>query len=326
MISTYSSGKGIRLSNLNQTHLNICVIGCGAIGSLYGGMLSKAGATISIIKRDVLPGQNTSISVLTSWGDFTFKPAGFYSSLETAQSNNRFDLIIVSAKTLAETRLDRLVGNAKPQCPILLLQNGIHNEQVASKYCPSIRLMGGLAFVCVSRQADGRIYHQDYGRLKIGDYTGNNGPLMDQLQSMWHSVGVPISVTDNLNKARWEKLVWNAPFNPMSVLKGGQSTKEILENPESRQLVEAIMEEVVRLADADGVQLPQSIIQKNIENTLTMAPYKTSMLLDYEAGRPLELDAILGEALRIGEHLKIAVPKMKKLYESVRQIAPPNTL
>ncbi|NJD05175.1 MAG: 2-dehydropantoate 2-reductase, partial [Methylococcaceae bacterium] len=115
-----------------------------------------------------------------------------------------------------------------------------------------------------------------------------------------------------ITAARWQKCVWNAPFNPLSVLSGGLPTSEILSHQEN--LVRAIMAEICAIAQASGHPLPADVIEHNVEHTRAMPPYKTSMLLDFEAGRPMETEAILGNAVRAGHSLGVAIPHLETVY------------
>jgi 2-dehydropantoate 2-reductase len=121
-------------------------------------------------------------------------------------------------------------------------------------------------------------------------------------------------VSENIQYERWKKLVWNAPFNPMSVLCVGADTKKILDNLASRNLVENVMKEVCILAEADNCKLPLDVIAKNIDATEKMKPYKTSMLLDFEAGRKMEIEAILGNAINFAKEKSIEVPYLSSFY------------
>ncbi|MFA7230759.1 MAG: ketopantoate reductase C-terminal domain-containing protein, partial [Victivallaceae bacterium] len=125
---------------------------------------------------------------------------------------------------------------------------------------------------------------------------------------------------DDIVLVRWEKLVWNAPFNPVSVLAGGVNTKIMVENPLLGTLCRNIMSEVCKVAAACGKKLPDDIIEKNIGYTLDFPPYKTSMLLDYENKRPLEVDAILGNTARLAKQHNISVPHIDTLYALLNSI------
>ena len=126
--------------------------------------------------------------------------------------------------------------------------------------------------------------------------------------------GIPCDLDTDILSARWKKLVWNAPFNPISVLGGGVNTKTMMETPECLHLVISVMNEVSKLADASGHPLPEGFIEKNLNDTLKMTPYKTSMLLDFENNRQMEVEAILGNTVRIAEKFNIDIPYIKSLY------------
>ncbi|MGD8688249.1 MAG: ketopantoate reductase C-terminal domain-containing protein, partial [Syntrophobacterales bacterium] len=125
---------------------------------------------------------------------------------------------------------------------------------------------------------------------------------------------VVCEVSEDAIAARWRKLVWNAPFNPISVLGGGADTKTMVENPESLELARKVMDEVCIIAEAAGHPLPEEIVQQNIDGTRAMAPYKSSMLVDFEAMRPMEVEAILGNGLRVAKRHGVDAPHMKSLY------------
>jgi 2-dehydropantoate 2-reductase len=94
----------------------------------------------------------------------------------------------------------------------------------------------------------------------------------------------------------------------------------MVENPESQELARQVMEEVCEIAEAVGHPLPLGVVQENIEGTRRMSPYKSSMLVDFEAGRPMEVEAILGNAIRVARRLGVAVPHMESLYGLLKLI------
>jgi 2-dehydropantoate 2-reductase len=127
-------------------------------------------------------------------------------------------------------------------------------------------------------------------------------------------------MTENVVSARWRKLVWNAPFNPISVLGGGLDTKQMVESPESLKLACRVMEEVCRISEAAGHPLPDNVVQQNIDGTRKMTPYKTSMLVDFESGRPLEIEAILGNGLKVAKRHDVSAPHMESLYALLKLV------
>lgn len=292
----------------------ILVIGAGAIGSLYGGKLAQAGFEVSIFCRSGADEiKKNGIFVESVWGNFLFKPHEIFS--DPKKITPKFDFVLVATKVLPEVKVaDLIVPALSPSTSIILLQNGIHIESELQKKFPKHHLISALAFVCVSRISPQKILHQDYGRLVIGDFCNENSEKTQELAAAWRQSGVDCALSSNIRLERWKKLIWNAAFNPMSVLCGGVTTQKILQNDATKELAQNVMKEVVMLAKADGCELESDVVQKNIEATQKMTPYKTSMLLDFEAGRAMEVEAILGNTVRFAKSKNIAVPHLASLY------------
>ena len=119
---------------------------------------------------------------------------------------------------------------------------------------------------------------------------------------------------------RWRKLVWNIPFNGLSITAGGIDTAAILADPVLRRRVAELMAEVIQAAKACGYPLPESAADEQMKRTETMGAYKPSTLVDFLAGRPLEIDAIWEEPLRRANAAGIAAPHLAKLCESLRAL------
>ncbi len=298
----------------------VLVVGAGAIGTFYGAKLAQAGAEVTLVCRSDYEAVRTGgVEIDSVWGSFHFTPAGVMHSV--AEYGRAADLILVATKVLPEIDTAAMIRPAAgPGSGVLLLQNGIGIEAPVAAGLPGVEILSGLAFACIWRAAPGRIVHQDYGRLALGCYPSGISPKLKELAGMLEKAGVPVTLTDAVQRDRWRKLVWNAPFNPLSVLGGGITTREILSDPEGTALSRAVMEEVVALAAADGWPLPPEVVQKNLDDTLNMTPYKTSMCLDFEHGRPLEVEAILGNAVRAGRRLGVRTPHLDSLYAALRLV------
>lgn len=292
----------------------VLVIGTGAIGGFYSGKLSQAGAEVSVICRsDYEVVNEKGFEIKSSFGDFDFSPNQVLKSVEEYQ--DEADYILVSTKVLPNIPLVEIIKPAvSKNTSIVLLQNGIHIEHEVAKAFPNNHLISGLAFVFVAKIAPGKIHHQNYGKVILGDFPKGITSKTEKLVKLWQDSGVPCDISQNIGYERWKKLVWNAAFNPTSVLSGGIDTQKILQNSAAKKLVINVMKEVCLLAKADGYNLEEDVIDKNIEATLNMKPYKTSMLLDFEANRDMEIEAILGNAIRFANKEKIAVPYMESLY------------
>jgi 2-dehydropantoate 2-reductase len=289
-------------------------VGAGAIGGFYGGKLAQAGAHVStVVRSDYQVVVSQGFRITSSLGDFTFRPERVLRS--AAEADYRPDFILVATKVLPQVSTADLIRPAVGEgTTIVLIQNGIEIESSVAEAFPNNELISGLAFIAVSRSGPGRIHHQDFGRLTIGVYPTGTSDRARLLKGLLESVGVSCEITPDIAAARWEKLLWNAPFNPISVLAGAVDTREILSNEAATALVRKVMEDVCAIAASTGHELPESIIERYIENTAAMKPYKTSMLRDYEAKRPLEVEAMLGNAIRIAARTDVHVPHLQTLY------------
>ncbi|AOP34044.1 2-dehydropantoate 2-reductase [Leptospira tipperaryensis] len=293
----------------------ILVLGSGAIAGLYAGKLKQAGCTLDFwVRKNALELEESGFQIQSHWGDFEYQPNLVFE--EVPKNLEEYDLILNCLKCLPDVRLETILGFSIPEhIPILLLQNGIGIEEPIASLYPSNEILSGLAFVCANRLDNGKIHHLDYGDLTIGSWNRNpTSSLADKLVKLFETGGVPTQRTDEIRQARWKKLMWNAPFNPISVLSGGKNTSQILAEPSSRSLVIEIMYEVQKLSELDGAAVPIEQIETFIQMTESMKPYKTSMLLDFESGRPMEIDAILGNALKIGEKFHFKTPHIATLY------------
>lgn len=292
----------------------ILVIGAGAIGGFYGAKLSQVGAEVSIFCRsDFEVVKKSGIAIKSCFGDFHFTPKKTLRDLRDYE--DEADFILVATKVLPEVSVtDLIMPVLAKNSSIILLQNGIHIEKNVANVFPNHHLISGIAFACVSREGSGIINHQDYGRLIIGDFPKGVSQKTIEIAEMWRKSGVPCEVSENIQMERWKKLVWNAAFNPISVLTHGATTDKILSSKATKNLVENVMQEVCILAEIDGFKLPKDVIEKNLEATLKMKPYKTSMLLDFEAKRKMEIEAILGNAINFAKRKSVATPYLSSLY------------
>ncbi len=292
----------------------ILVVGTGAIGGFYGGKLAQAGASVSTLCRaDYEFVKSKGITVTSTLGDFHFTPEKVIRDL--GEYGPPPDYILVGLKVLPEIDTVEIIKEVVgPETAIVLLQNGVEIEEPVARAFPDNEIISGLAFICVTRTSPGHIDHTDFGRLVIGRFPAGKSAKTEELATLFNDSGVVCDLSEDVVTARWRKLVWNAPFNPISVLGGGVDTKTMVENPESLELARKVMEEVCLIAEAAGHPLPEEVVQQNIDGTRAMAPYKSSMLVDFEAARPMEVEAILGIGLRVAKRHGVSAPHMESLY------------
>ena len=292
----------------------ILVIGAGAIGSFYSAKLAQVGAEITLwCRSDYDFIKKNGIKIESYEGDFQFIPHKILENLD--EIDDEFDYILIATKALPTIDIPALIKNIlKAKTKIILIQNGIHIEKNIAENFPNNELISAIAFIGVSRKSAGVICHQEYGKIIIGTYGEKASDAVHFLENLWKKSGIEVVVTDEILLERWKKLVWNGAFNPLSVVLRGKNTAEILNSDLALNLVKNIMNEICNLAKIDNCELPADVIEKNIVATKKMKPYKTSMLLDFEAGREMEVEAILGNAIKFAQSKSMSTPYLSTIY------------
>ncbi len=312
--------------------LSYAIIGTGAIGGYYGARLKQAGCDVHFLLRsDYEHVKNHGLVVESIDGDFALAKVHAYN---TPSEMPAVDIVIVALKTTHNQSLPDLLPPIKPGGAILSLQNGLGVEGAIAQNLkdhgitvPTI--VGGLCFICSNKVSPGHIRHLDYGKILLGTHDDSNqlceaSPLLESLAADLQRAKIPIDTTLDLPMARWQKLVWNVPYNGLSVVLDA-TTEEMMADKGIRTLITTLMEEVVKIANAWGEHIsPGSqrgvsadVITQMITHTETMAPYRTSMKIDYDEGRPLEIEAIVGNPIRTAAAVKVAVPAMTMLYQQL---------
>ncbi len=177
-------------------------------------------------------------------------------------------------------------------------------------------------FMFQQNSTGGHIHHLDYGQIKLGEYSANYNPVkitnrMQLLKEDFESAGIKIELTEDLIQARWQKLVWNIPYNGLSVVLNA-TTDELMANIHTRKLVEQLMREVATGAKSTGKIIEDSFIQMMLDYTVKMKPYRTSMKIDYDENRPLEVEAIFGNPLRKAQEKGVNLPQIECLYQQLK--------
>jgi 2-dehydropantoate 2-reductase len=231
------------------------------------------------------------------------------------------DVVILTSKVLPG--IDR-VALLRPvvgrETVIALIQNGVDIEQEIADAFQANELLSSLAFIAVGRGAPGEVNHQSLGSLLLGRYPRGVTPTAERLAAMFEASKVGCKLTADVVTARWQKAVWNAPFNPVSIMGGVLDTAQMLATPESEAFIRKAMQEVCDAAAANGCPQPPQLIDAMIAATRAMPAYKTSMALDYEHGRPMEIESILGAAVRAGKRAGVAMPALETVYAIAKMI------
>ncbi|MFA7043876.1 MAG: putative 2-dehydropantoate 2-reductase [Bacteroidales bacterium] len=298
--------------------LRYAVIGTGALGGFYGGMLAHAGNEVHFLfHSDYDYVRENGLKVDSVIGDFHLNKINAYNS--TAQMPP-CDVVFVCLKTNNNKMLAQILPPLlhEKTC-VILIQNGLHIESNLAVDFPNLSIAGGMAFICSNKIGKGHIAHLDYGKLTVGSYQGENEALLKQVCSDLEAANVPAGYSDNLEESRWKKLVWNIPYNGMCVVLN-TTTERLMQNKETYDLLHDLMLEVIGAANACGVRIEEGFAKDMLDSTLRMKPYAPSMKLDYDFKRPLEIGAIYSEPLSAARDAGFDMPKVAMLEQQLHFI------
>ena len=168
--------------------------------------------------------------------------------------------------------------------------------------------------MCLNRTEPGVIAHLDKGSISIGEFGRAITPRVEAAAGAFKRAGIEARAVGNLATERWRKLLWNIPFNGLSIAAGGITVADILASPELRTRARGLMSEALDAARRLGHEIPDSFADFQIERSASMGPYRPSSLIDWELGRPIEVEAIWGEPLRRGQSVGARMADLETLY------------
>ena len=300
------------------------IIGAGAIGGYYGSRLAAAGHDVYFLFRsDAEYVREHGLVVKSPDGDLHLTEIN---SHEDWHEIPPVDVVIVSVKATANDDVaGRVAAILKPGGTVLLIQNGVNAEGAFAAALPDdATVVGATAFISAERTDRNVVEHFANGQITIGEYAPDYGVAgitarLEQLSQEFIAAGIPVQVEADLLAARWGKLLWNIPFNALCVVLQATTT-ELISNSETLALVKTMMNETIGIAAADGKVIPVEFVEMLLEGTRQMDPYSPSMKVDFDAGRQLELEALLGAPLRRAETNGAAAPTISAVYRQLRFI------
>jgi 2-dehydropantoate 2-reductase len=303
------------------------VVGVGAIGGYYGARLQQSGLDVRFVARsDAEHLRRHGLRVDSPEGDALLDVEVYRDAVDVPAS----DVVVVATKTTATAAIVPIVAQlARPDTTVVVMQNGLGVDAPFAAAAPGATVVGAMCFMCCNKVGPGHVVHLDEGAVTLGEFRadGSAAGVTDAVEAVMADLvnaGVATSPVPDLETGRWRKLVWNVPFNGLSVaLDAG--TDELLADPTTRARAERLMREVVAGADACGHGFDPSFADRMMATTETMTPYKPSMKLDHEAGRPLELDAIYAAPLAAAAAAGCAMPATRELYDELRALDPGTT-
>lgn len=299
--------------------LTYAIIGCGGIGGYYGGSLAKAGHNVHfLLHSDYEFVKKNGLQIDSVKGDFHLTNVNAYND---STQMPKCDVVFVCLKTIYNHNLPKLLSPIlHKDSVVVLIQNGLGIEQTLHEELPNVKIVGATAFICTFKVGKGHIRHAEYGTLTMAPFSDDCDSIMTQIVEDFASANVEVRLDKDLNSIRWKKLVWNIPYNGLTVVMNA-STDILTMNPHSRQLVVDLMNEVVDAGRACGAVISNSFVDKMIEMTEKMVPYSPSMRLDYEAHRPMEIQTMYTNPILVARKNGFEMKKTQMLEQQLRFIS-----
>lgn len=298
--------------------MKILIVGTGAVGGYFGGLLARSGEDVTFLARGehLKAIQEKGLYIKSINGDFNVK----IKAVEKPSDNDKYDLIIIAVKSYdLSNACNNIKGTVKNDTVLMSLLNGVDSEEIIGSIFGIERVIGSVAFIGSQILEAGVISHTASGMITIGELDGSKSKRCEEILNIFESAKIPIKLSENIQKDIWAKMVWNTGFNAITALTGSL-VADVLSIPESRKIVEMAMKETVDAADKKGIRLSDDLVEKTISKTLKAGEIKTSMLQDRENGKAMEIDSINGAIVRLGHEMNISVPVNETLYGVIKII------
>jgi 2-dehydropantoate 2-reductase len=321
----------------------VAILGSGAVGLFYGSQLVLAGHAVRFwLRRDLARIRAHGLDVVSAGSadvpglvppGLHLGPERFRACASAAEclDGAPLDWLLVAVKTTQLAAVLPQVAQlcASPATRVVTMCNGIGIEERLAPVVGAHRLFAALAHVCLERRADGTVEHQAHGKLLLG-HARDEAAALQGLSELIAGAGIACYQVGSLREARWRKLVWNLPYNGLSVSMGrdGWDTARIMADAPSRVLVRELMEEVIAVANADlraagaGALIEAAWCDEMLRRTESMGPYLTSTLRDWRAGQACEIDCLFAEPVARAARLAVAAPRMAMLLALLRSRMP----
>jgi 2-dehydropantoate 2-reductase len=317
--------------------VKIVIVGAGAIGGYIGARLARAGADVVLFARgahlDAM--RKHGLRVQSAEGEFEVTPRVTGDLNEIGPAEVVFLGVKAHSLTTLTPQLRPLLGH---DTVVVSTQNGIpwwyfqgvggahegmHLESVdpGGAIAASIelrRVVGSLAYFASDIVAPGVIHHTEGNRMTFGEPDGSRSERTRAIAEALIAAGFRCPITTRIREEVWVKLLGNVAFNPISALTGG-TLEELARHKDVRALVRAVMGETESVAARLGITMPISIDQR-IAGAEKVGAHKTSMLQDYEAGRPMELESVVGAVVELGAALGVAMPATQAVYACAKML------
>jgi 2-dehydropantoate 2-reductase len=299
----------------SQTWPKVAVLGAGAVGCYFGGMLARAGAPVTLIGR---PHHVEAMARNGLWLErMQFQqrvPVGASSSVEAVRDAAVVLLCVKTPDT--EQAAKALAGHLPPGGLVVSLQNGVDNVE-RIREAAGLEAIPAVVYVGATMTGPGRVQHNGRGDLIVGDPWGAYGDKV-RVAELFTGAGVPCVVSDNIQGELWTKLVMNCAFNAVSAL-GRAQYGRIVQDPLAREILRLIVEETVAVASASGVRFPEKdLVGSVFKLGAAMSEATSSTAQDIARGKSTEIDSLNGYVVRRGAELGVPTPVNQSLHALVK--------
>jgi 2-dehydropantoate 2-reductase len=317
--------------------MRVAVLGAGAIGAYVGAALARGGTDVHLIaRRDNLEAiRANGVKVLSDRGDFEAHPPATDDPSEIGPVDFVFLGLKANSYATCGELLEPLLDD---DTAVIAAQNGIPwwyfhgvdgpyaGRQIetvdpggaVTKTIPPERAIGCVVYAGTELEAPGVVRHLEGTRFTIGEPNRTMSDRCRQFSEAMIEGGLKCPIEQDVRDEIWVKLMGNVAFNPLSALTRA-TMEEICRHDEARQLVATMMAETLEIAEAVGAH-PQISIQKRLRGAEKVGAHKTSMLQDLEAGRPFELEALVGAVVELGQRLGLPMPVTQTLYACAKML------
>lgn len=308
------------MAQANQ-ELRVAVLGAGAVGCFFGGMLARAGHPVTLI------GRAAHVDVFNRSG-LHFEGLSFDEHVKVSASTQASavagaQLVLFCVKsTDTESAAREIAPHLAPGSMVLNLQNGVDNtERIAALV--SVPVYPAAVYVATEMAGPGHLKHHGRGDLVVGApggvADGAQAAQLETLRAAFVAAGVPVTVSDNVAGALWGKLVVNCAYNAISAI-GQLPYGRMTESTGVREVMTDVVHEVLAVAQARGVRMAPDTLEKVLALAGSMPTQLSSTAQDLARRRPTEIDHLNGYVVRQGEALNIAVPANRALHALVKLI------
>ena len=320
--------------------MKFCIVGAGAIGGFVGAKLALAGEDVTFIARwknlDAIRARGMTVKM----HDGTVLEAKTARATDSFSAVGHVDCIILALKShQVESVVNQLEPLFGPKTTVITMQNGIpfwyfhkHGGALAGTtikavdprgVCkdgiPAERIIGCVVYPATELIAPGVVRHIEGERFPLGELDGSASSRVKDLSDVFAKAGLKAPVLDNIRNEIWLKLWGNLTFNPISALTHA-TLQDICQFPQGRELAANMMREAQTVAEKLGASFRVSL-EKRIEGAEKVGRHKTSMLQDVEAGRAIEVDALVGAVIELGELTNTPTPTIRAIYQASKLLA-----